>query len=62
MTSSDLESVRGAMCAAAPVPPTAAQLFKDKAPHPVTFQEGEEEEEEEEEDMREEKEEGVMVY
>ena len=45
------------MCAAAPVPPTAAQLFKDKAPHPVTFQEGEEEE-----DMREEKEEGVMVY
>ncbi|XP_050696858.1 uncharacterized protein LOC126985721 [Eriocheir sinensis] len=40
VTSNDLASVRVAMCAAAPVPPTVAKLFKDKAPNPVIFQEG----------------------
>ncbi|KAG0713288.1 4-coumarate--CoA ligase-like 7 [Chionoecetes opilio] len=40
VTPADLESVRGAMCSAAPVPSTTAKLFKEKAPHPVTFQEG----------------------
>ena len=40
VSSTDLASVRGAMCAAAPVPSTTAKLFKDKAPNPVIFQEG----------------------
>ncbi|XP_063847795.1 uncharacterized protein LOC135092925 [Scylla paramamosain] len=40
VTSADLASVRGAICAAAPVPSTTSKLFKEKAPNPIIFQEG----------------------
>ncbi|XP_064097868.1 uncharacterized protein LOC135209141 isoform X2 [Macrobrachium nipponense] len=40
VTSRDLASMRVAMCAAAPVPPSSALALKEKAPNPVLFQEG----------------------
>lgn len=40
VTSADVASVEGIMVAAAPVPPTNAKLFKEKASRKVLFQEG----------------------
>lgn len=40
VTSDDVASVEGIMVAAAPVHPTTARLFKEKAPRKVFFQEG----------------------
>ncbi|KAK7084874.1 hypothetical protein SK128_003931 [Halocaridina rubra] len=40
VTSKELETVKVFMCAAAPVPPPSAMALKEKAPHPVLFQEG----------------------
>ncbi|XP_063852383.1 probable 4-coumarate--CoA ligase 3 [Scylla paramamosain] len=39
VTSRDLESLRVVMCAAAPCPAPAAHALKEKAPHPIFFQE-----------------------
>lgn len=40
VTPKDLASMRVAMCAAAPVPPSSAIALKEKAPNPILFQEG----------------------
>ncbi|XP_068216230.1 uncharacterized protein [Palaemon carinicauda] len=40
VTSKDLASMRCAICAAAPVPPSSAVALKEKAPNPILFQEG----------------------
>ncbi|CAL4124623.1 unnamed protein product, partial [Meganyctiphanes norvegica] len=40
ITSAELESVHTVMCGAAPVPPTAASVLKQKTSNPIFFQEG----------------------